>query len=559
MVCRSGPSGIVLLAVAGLGCTGQISQDPTAEPPPGVKPRPGMGMTGGGGGSTPPPMGPNAPGATPLRRLTVREYGNTLRDLLGISVAGRDLGGDQDAGGFAIGGPVTTSSDALRLLDAAEQLAAGAAAKIAALVPCAPVPADAAGQADCVKKFIAQFGRRAFRRPLTSEEAVDLFAVYSAHRGGEINYPFQESIQAVVAAMLTSPYFLYRAEGGGLAPIKDGGLLRFNPHELASRLSYSLWGSMPDDALFAEVDGGRLQSPEQIEAQARRMLKDPRARDTIADFHLQWLYVDGLPKEPPKDPRFTAYTPQLVAAMMAETATFATEVFASGGSLEKLMNGAWPVTDPALAKVYGTDGALDPGQRAGLLTQASFLAMHATATETNPVKRGAVVLRRLLCNDINPPDDMEVGQVKPPTPGLTTRERFAEHALNPCASCHRLTDPIGFAFENYDAIGAWRTTEQGKKVDASGELTLSNGDLKFTNAVELARGLSTSRELRECMATQWLRYFARRQETAGDTASLQAAGEAFARSGHDLRELLVALTKTRAFTHRSPSAGEVLP
>jgi hypothetical protein len=246
--------------------------------------------------------------------------------------------------------------------------------------------------------------------------------------------------------------------------------------------------------------------------------------------------------------------------MMAETATFANEVFAGGGSLEKLLTAPSTTMDPALAKLYGApDGpSVDPGQRAGLLTQASFLAMHATATETNPVQRGAVVLRRLLCNEIEPPDDMAVGQVKPPAPGLTTRERFAEHATNPCASCHRLTDPIGFAFENYDAIGAWRTTEQGKKVDASGELSLAGGELKFNNAVELARGLATSRELRECMATQWLRYFTRRHETAGDTASLQAAGEAFARSSYDLRELLVALTRTRAFTHRSPSAGEVL-
>jgi hypothetical protein len=573
MDCRPGPFGIVLLAIGGLACTGLISsEESTPDSKPGVKPPPGMmGMTGGkgGGGNTttnPPPMGPNAPGATPLRRLTIREYNNTLRDLLGIPVAMRDLGVDQDAGGFAIGGPVTTSGDATRLLDSAEQLAASAAAKIASLLPCSPVPADAGGQTECAKKFIGQFGRRAFRRPLTTDEAGDLLAVYAAHRGAEINYPFADAIQSVVAAILTSPYFLYRAEGVGLPAIKDGALVRFNPHEVASRLSYSLWGSMPDDLLFAEVDGGRLSTPEQIEAQARRMLKDPKVKDTVADFHLQWLYIDGLPKEPPKDTRFTTYTPQLVAAMMAETAGFANDIFANGGRLEKLMTSSSTLVDPALAKLYGASVSgttpqpvtLDGTQRGGLLTQASFLAMHATATETNPVRRGAVVLRRLLCNEIQPPDDMDVGQPKPPGPGLTTRERFAEHALNPCASCHRLTDPIGFAFENYDAIGAWRTTEQGKMVDASGELGLDAGNLKFNNAVELARGLATSKELRECMATQWLRYFTRRAETAGDTASLQAAGEAFAKSSYDLRELLVALTKTRAFTHRSPSAGEVL-
>jgi hypothetical protein len=513
-------------------------------------------MSGGNGMMPPPPMGPNAPGASPLRRLTVREYNNTLRDLLGVAPGNRDLGVDQDAGGFAVGGPVTTSGDAARLLDAAEQLAASAAAKITSLVPCTPVPADAAGQGECAKKFIAQFGRRAFRRPLGTDEVADLYAVYTAHRGGEINYPFDEAIRSVVAAMLTSPFFLYRAEGMNVPAIKEQGLVRFTPHELASRLSYTLWGSMPDDALFAEVDAGRLSTPEQIEAQARRMLKDPKVKDAIADFHLQWLYVDALPKEPPKDPKFTAYTPQLVTAMLDETAGFANEVFASDGKLEHLLTATWTPGDPALAKLYGT---MDPAQRGGVLTQASFLAMHANAGDTNPVRRGAVVLRRLLCNDVQPPVNMDVGQPKPPAPNLTTRERFADHAENPCATCHRLTDPIGFAFENYDAIGAWRTTEQGKAIDATGTLSLSGSDVKFNNAVELARGLAGAKDVRECLSTQWLRYFTRRIESAGDTASLQAANEAFAKSSYDMRELLVALTKTRAFTHRSPSVGEVLP
>jgi hypothetical protein len=154
---------------------------------------------------------------------------------------------------------------------------------------------------------------------------------------------------------------------------------------------------------------------------------------------------------------------------------------------------------------------------------------------------------------------MDVGQPNPPAPNLTTRERFADHAENPCATCHRLTDPIGFAFENYDAIGAWRTTEQGKAIDATGTLSLSGSDVKFNDAVELARGLASAKDVRECLATQWLRYFTRRIESVGDTASLQAANEAFAKSSYDMRELLVALTKTRAFTHRSPSVGEVLP
>jgi hypothetical protein len=552
-----------MLAVLAVACTGRIAeQSGTAPPtpPPGTRPTGGTGGGGTGPIVDPPPTGPDAPGATPLRRLTIREYNNTLRDLLGIAPGDRDLSGDQDAGGFAIGGPITTSGDAARLLDAAEQLAGSAAAKITTLVPCSPVPADASAQGECAKKFISQFGRRAFRRPLSPDEVSDLLAVYTAHRGGDINGPFDQAIQSVVAAMLTSPYFLYRAEGGTAARKREGGLVRFDANELAARLSYSLWGSMPDDQLFTEVDAGRLTTPDQIEAQARRMLKDDKARDAIADFHLQWLYVDGLPKEPPKDPQFKDYTPALVTAMLKETADFANQVFAGGGSLEKLLTGTPAITDPALAKLYGAGagGTLDPAQRAGILTQASFLAMHATATDTNPVRRGAVVLRRLMCQDIQPPVNMDVGQPKMPAPGLTTRARFAEHALNPCATCHRLTDPIGFAFENYDATGAWRITEQGQKVDASGTLALTGGDLTFSNAVELSRGLARSSEVRGCLATQWLRYVLRRNETDGDDVSLKAATAAFQGSNYDMRELLVALVRTRAFTHRSPSPGEVL-
>ena len=185
--------------------------------------------------------------------------------------------------------------------------------------------------------------------------------------------------------------------------------------------------------------------------------------------------------------------------------------------------------------------------------------MHAEAGESHPVKRGATILRRLLCTEIEPPVDMNIPQPQAPAPGLTTRQRFAMHALNPCATCHRLTDGIGFAFENYDAIGAYRTMDQGKPVDASGSVVLASGEITFKNAVELAQRLARSKEVQDCVATQWLRYFLRREELMGDQASLQSATDAFRRSSYDMRELLVALVKTRAFSYRKPSAGEVLP
>jgi hypothetical protein len=566
MIRCSGAAGAALLAVlCPVACTGQIN----GESPGGTPGSPPVPSGPPGAASPGVPDAPNVPGPAALHRLTIREYAHTVRDLLGVTMDLRSAEFiDQDAGGFAIGGPVSTSVDAVRLMEAADTLAAAAAMRLPALLPCPTVPADAAGQAGCARQFIVQFGRRAFRRPLAPGEIDDLVAVYDAHRGAEIGSGFPEAIRAVVAAMLVSPNFLYHLELGASAPTKDGTAIRLSPHELASRLSYGLWGTMPDDQLFAEADAGRLTTPDQLEQQARRMLKDPRAADAIADFHLQWLEVDGLPDAPPKEPRFKDYTPALAQAMVDETVAFATDTILRGnGSLEALLTGTTTTVDPALARVYGATATgtgpqrvtLNPAQRAGLLTEGSFLAMHAESGESHPVKRGATVLRRLLCTDVEPPANLNVPQAAPPAPGLTTRERFAMHAMNPCATCHRLTDPIGFAFENYDAIGAWRTTDQGKPVDASGSIVLPSGELKFDNAVGLARGLARNKDVQDCLATQWLRYLLRRDDRKGDAAVLQSAGEAFRAASFDVRALLVSLVRSRAFTHRTPSVGEVLP
>jgi hypothetical protein len=176
-----------------------------------------------------------------------------------------------------------------------------------------------------------------------------------------------------------------------------------------------------------------------------------------------------------------------------------------------------------------------------------------------PPRRGATVLRRLFCSDIEPPPNIVIANVAPPAPGLTTRQRFAEHSKNPCASCHRAFDPYGFAFENYDGIGRYRTTDNGQPVDASGAVPLTSGTVSFKDAVGLMPALAKDDNVRACVATQWMRYLQRRLETPGDMASLQAVQSAFRNSSYDLRELLVAIVSSDAFTRRTPAAGEVLP
>jgi hypothetical protein len=565
---RATPHALAAVALAiCAACSGRIGasapggSDPAGAPstptPPGQQPgASGGNMPGGAGPGGAGPSVPVVPGAAPLRRLTVREYSNTVRDLLGAQARPpRDFSLDQDAAGFAIGGPVSTATDASRLLESADVLAA--AADIPTLVPCPnPTPAS---EETCARDFIQRFGKRAFRRPLAADEVGDLLAVYTAHRGPEIGANFPDAVRAVVAALLSSPFFLYRAELGMARPVRDGAVLRFNPFEMASRLSYGLWSTMPDDTLFAEAEAGRLQTPEQIDQQARRMVKDARFRDALDDFHLQWLEIAGLPTEPPKDARFKDYTPELVTAMMAETRGFVAQLYAgaqASGSLDRFFTASPTPADPGLAKLYGESAARE---RAGVLTHASFLAMHADAGESHPVRRGAVLMRRVFCIDVPPPPNMDVGETKPPAPGLTTRDRYAQHAEQPCASCHKLTDPIGFAFEHYDAIGAFRAMDQGKPVDASGGIDLPSGRLQWADAVELGRKLPATPEVQQCLATQWLRYLLRRNEFDGDQPSLQAATAALGGSSLDFREALYALVKSRAFTHRAPSPGEVLP
>jgi hypothetical protein len=203
--------------------------------------------------------------------------------------------------------------------------------------------------------------------------------------------------------------------------------------------------------------------------------------------------------------------------------------------------------------------SLDPAERSGILTHLGFLAANARDLDTDPVMRGSTVLSSVLCTDLQIPANVVVPPLADRTPDQTTRQQYEQLTTLPCAqACHNLL-AVGFAFENYDVIGAYRSSEAGKPVDASGNIPLPSGPLVFHDAVELTRLLAARTDVHECMAKQWLRYLLRRREGTGEAASLRAGNQAFAASSHDLRELIVALTKTRAFTHRTASAGEPVP
>jgi hypothetical protein len=260
--------------------------------------------------------------------------------------------------------------------------------------------------------------------------------------------------------------------------------------------------------------------------------------------------------------------------MLAETRAFLGDLMVgpnAKGTLEDLFTSSTSFVDASLARIYALPAgpiagmmrvSLDPGQRAGILTQLAFLTANASADSNSIVGRGMTVFARLLCQDVaSPPPAVDLSLPPAPTPSLTTRERYEQAIANGCTgACHPIY-PLGWAFENYDPVGTFRTTEPGiaKLIDPSGAIPLPSGELAWNSAVELSRRLPTLDEAQACAGKQWLRYLLRRKEGPGDAASLALAAQAFTRSSHDLHELVVALTRTRAFTHRTPAAGEVLP
>jgi hypothetical protein len=502
-------------------------------------------------------------GNSPLRRLTRTQYTHTIRDLLGIDTdVAQGFSSDEKIGAFYSNGiaPITDLG-VEKYMEAAESLAHEAVTDVDALLPCDPLDI---GQNACVDAFIADLGRRAFRRPLRAEEREqmrDLFATAAAEGG------FDEGIRLIVQGFLQSPYFLYHVELG--RPDVDGdGFAALTQYEVASRLSYFLWNSMPDDTLLAAADADELGSAEGVRAQAERMLADPRAKDGIAAFHLQWLGVDDMSTLEKDAEMFPGFDDALKSAMQAETADFADWVIRQGdGKLETLLTAPFTVIDERMAAVYGVTlppdhvpgepVMLDATQRAGLLTHASLLAKYAHVDQSSPVHRGVIVRENFLCQTLPPPPE-NVDNVPPdPDPNATTRERFAEHTEDPaCAGCHVLIDGIGFGLENYDAVGAWRDMEGTLPVDASGEVVGTkdiNGE--FDGAVELAHKLAQSTEVQECVSTQWMSFALGRVPSEEDECSTDLLMERFAASGYDVRELLLGLVETEAFRMRRIGGG----
>ena len=538
------------------------------------------GQPGGASGSTTSPSSPGVgpkndpqctqlhPGVSPLRRLTRQEYSFTLHDVLNDDAdPGGEFPPDGAANGFHNAAAQSTVSQLAvdKLQQAAETVSARALKNERSRVLGGCDPAKD-GEDACVTSFLARTGRRLFRRPLTADEDTSLRAVIA---WGRQERSYDKAIELALQVMLQHPSFLYRLELSADAPTATKGVVKLSGYEVATRLSYLLWATAPDDALLDQAKDGKLETAAQVRATAETMLKDDRTRRTLRSFHDQWLEIEEVAYAERNTAMFPQYSKELVASMHEETARFVESLFFEGDrKISTLLSARWTYADAGLAKLYGVTPPAGGGfakvdlgptqQRAGILTHASVMTSHAKFDRSAPVLRGRFVRQRLLCVPIPDPDMNVMGLFPDIDPtNLTTRQYFEEHVKNPaCSGCHDLMDPIGFGFEHYDAVGAWRALEKGKPVDASGSLDGAGSvDGDYNGAVELADKLAHSTELSDCLASQWFRYGAGRAEGDEDSCSLGLARARLTTSGGDLRELLLALTETDAFLYRTTTDG----
>jgi len=502
---------------------------------------------------------------TPIRRLTGFEYNRTVRDLLGDTSNPADvLPPEEEVAGFNNQAAALTSSDLLieQYMKVAEDVSERAVGNMGALVPdCDP---DLDGNDACASSFIEDFGKRAFRRPLSQTEIERFKSVFDWAIADADLGRFEDGIEVVLQAMLQSPSFLYRPELGDGTPI-EGDVVPFTSWEMATKLSYMLWNTMPDDALFVAAEADELRTKEQVAAQATRMLEDEKARDLVRNFHTQWLQLTHLDSVTKDTAVYPAYQSSLRGLWKEEIQTFVEQVILEGdGSLESLLTANYSFMNEELAGFYGDDvldsvsGSefrqvqVDPERRAGFLTSAGLMATHANANQSSPVFRGKFVREQLMCNTLPlPPNDLVI---EPPQldPTKTTKEQFEEIGANPaCAGCHTLMNPIGFIFEHYDGIGQWRDQQNGKSIDATGEVVQTDDiDGDYDGAVELASALAGSTQVRECVSSQWFRFAYNRTVTAEDSCSVEQLNDVFRSSGFNIKALLVALTQTNAFLYR---------
>jgi hypothetical protein len=514
--------------------------------------------------------GPVSPGRVTLRRLNRHEYRNTIRDLLGIDYApAADFPADDVGYGFDHIGDVLSLPTILmeKYLAAAEEISRQALADASSepqdaqqRLPRRPIilrrPGEEWTPQAAAAANLAPLAAAAFRRPVTDAEVARLAQlVAQAVDDGE---SFEAGMQLALQAILISPHFLFRVE---LDPEGDAETRQLNDHELAVRLSYFLWSTMPDAELFDAAREGRLQDLSELEQQVRRMLADPKSQALIENFAGQWLQLRNLDTLTFDPARFPGCDAQLLADMREETLQFFAALVREDQSLLRLLDADFTFVNQRLAAHYGLAGvtgnefrrvSLQGTPRAGILTHASVLAVTSNPSRTSPVKRGKFVLDNLL-GAPPPPAPANVPQLDDANRALTgtLRQRLEQHRADPgCASCHQLMDPIGFALEHFDAVGRYRTTDAGQPIDASG--ALPSGD-QFSGLDEL-RGLLLAKrrdDVARCLVEKMLVYALGRGLEYYDQCAVNNIRQALEQDDYRFSRLVLGVVQSQPFQKRA--------
>ncbi len=502
------------------------------------------------------------PGRVTVRRLNRAEYDNTIRDLVGLDFQpAADFPADNVGNGFDNISQVMSLPSLLleKYLDAAEEivtrLLADPNASQVVIHRWSDPDRDRKTNA---KEVLRLFASRAFRRPVQQDELARLMELVELRTAAGADYV--ASFDLPLQAILASPHFLFRIEFDEAPDAKDQ-LRALNDFEFATRLSYFLWSSMPDEELTRLAREGRLQQAEVVQSQVRRMLADDKSQAFVENFAGQWLELRTLAKVAPDPVKYPEFDESLRLAMRRETELFFSALMEHDRSVLDLIDADYTFVNERLARHYGLEMVkgdefrevkLTDARRGGVLTHASVLTLTSNPTRTSPVKRGKWILENLLGS---PPP--------PPPPGVeelseegdaellgSLRERMEQHRENPsCAVCHRKMDALGFGFENFDGIGSWRDQDGRFTIDASGELP---GDLGFNGPQQLRQLLKTSQkpQFTRCLAEKMLTYALGRGLESYDRCAVDDIVENLQQNDYRFSALVLGIVNSEPFRLR---------
>lgn len=531
-------AGVVLAAALATSC----GSDPPAKPIP--------------TGDPPPPAGFEPPEPS-MRRLLARQYTHSVRDLLGedaalvaMPPADSSINGYEAIAASQLALNDTSVTEYELSARAVATAAMGDDARIAELLDCSP---EGPSDASCHRSFVQRFGRLAFRRSLTDDELEDYvgLAQSAATELGD----FHAGVEFVILAMLQSPHFLFQVELGEHRK-ESVSYNHLTGYEVASRMSFFMLDTTPAEWMLDAAEAGELDTAAGVREVARQLLEEPAARDAMQEFFSEYLDLRDLPSMTKQASEYPTFTTALAESMQSETLRLLDYlIWQAESDFGELFDADYTFVDARLAELYGMPApegggwermTLPPKQlRGGLLGHASFLAGQSHATTTSPTHRGIFVLERLMCMSIPaPPSDVNV-ELPPSSQAPTMRERLEVHMEDPsCAGCHAIFDPIGLGLENFDAIGAFRTKENGATIDAQSELP---GLGEFAGAAELGASLRASEDVMRCVVQNAFRHATGHVETQGEQAGIDVITEGFRDSGYRFQDLLVELVASEAF------------